>query len=287
MLHCNANGALGFYRQKSGEVIDTPACLLATERINRMLPVLRNRLEGAIIHLNSIVLEEYNEEVFVVLKLQDGGGVPAEALSPLVHISPAEIPNLIISQGRRSIYARCKGCTLDKTEDFPFPVGHFSQINQAANDMLVSMVTAEACGPAITDMYAGAGNFSLPLARKGCRVTAVELDGRLTAFGRKLAGQESLEKLISFETTSCERFLRRYSAERVVVLDPPRQGAGEVVKHFNPADTEKIVYVSCNLPTLCRDLKILSARKYGLQRISVLDMFPQTHHVETIAILHV
>jgi 23S rRNA (uracil1939-C5)-methyltransferase len=69
------------------------------------------------------------------------------------------------------------------------------------------------------------------------------------------------------------------------VLDPPRAGAKDVVSRFDPRVTQQVVYVSCDLPSLTRDLKILVERGYHFTQLFVVDMFPQTHHVETVAIL--
>lgn len=285
MLHCSTNGEIGFYRQRSGEVVDTACCLLATEKINLALQHLRNCAFSIFEHLSSVVIEEHGNETFLLLRLLEHSRHLNEALPLILDLPVLEIPNLLLLQQRRVLYARYRGNSLERAEDLPVPVGHFSQINQAANELLVETVLAEACASEITDLYAGAGNFSLPLARRGARVQAVELDPKLSALGAKIAADESLQDRLSFETSSCEKFLRRYSLEKLVVLDPPRQGAAEVVKHFDPAVTAKVVYVSCNLPTLCRDLGVLRERGYSLVKVGVLDMFPQTHHVETISVL--
>jgi len=162
-------------------------------------------------------------------------------------------------------------------------VGHFAQVNPQGNELLKQLVLDLAIGKEICELYAGAGNLSLMLAQAGRRVEAVETDEQLVKFGEKQARALKLERHLTFFNLSAERFVKEHSLLPTVILDPPRGGAKEVVKYFRPGKVKNIVYVSCNLPTLCRDLKTLVEAGYSLERVLVLDMFPQTGHVEIIA----
>lgn len=117
--------------------------------------------------------------------------------------------------------------------------------------------------PEVTDLYAGAGNFSLPLAEAGKFVDAVELDPELVALGERLAFSNRIAAgRITFTQSTCEQYVKRNALESLgYYFNPPRTGADAVAKVVDPKITKQIVYVSCGLPTLCRDAKTLAARE--------------------------
>ena len=137
----------------------------------------------------------------------------------------------------------------------------------------------------VTDLYAGAGNISIPLALAGKRVVAVELDPHLVTFGEYRAKEAGVSDRLTFHTKSCEKWVEKNPTEPTVVLDPPRGGALEVCKRLSPESTPLLLYVSCYPPTFARDVQVLQERGYVLERVEVLDMFPQTYHSELIGIL--
>ena len=186
---------------------------------------------------------------------------------------------LSLSSSREGQLPTCDG-------DEALAVGHFSQVNEAGNAVLQTLVkSCFTSGEDILDLYAGAGNFSFPLAEMGCKVRAVEVDPVLVKNGKQIAAGLALSGSIEFFESSCERYVTREKIPPAVLLDPPRAGAKGVVVNLDPKRTRKIVYVSCNLPSLSRDLGILVEKGYVLERVSVVDMFSQTHHVETVSIL--
>ena len=138
----------------------------------------------------------------------------------------------------------------------------------------------------VTEFYAGAGNFTFPLTHSGFLVDAVEVDAHLTAAAEKETKALPEQVRPRYFTMSCERFLKgKHPTRSLVLLDPPRAGAKAVCESLSPGQTRGIVYVSCNPATLARDLKALNGRGFELEKIYVLDMFSQTAHVESIAVL--
>jgi 23S rRNA (uracil1939-C5)-methyltransferase len=136
------------------------------------------------------------------------------------------------------------------------------------------------------DVYCGAGLFGLFMARAGARVEGVDVREHLTS-NAKLNGLNA-----QGTRRDAARFLRQLAARAenagrydVVLLDPPRAGAAECVESLARLRPARVVYVSCDPATLARDLKQLTARGYALSRVVPVDMFPQTAHVETVALL--
>jgi 23S rRNA (uracil1939-C5)-methyltransferase len=269
-LHLSPAGDLGLCRPESHEVVAVDSCLLACAELNQALAALKPHGKNAAGSIRGINLELKGSDVYALpLKHEEAS---TAGFAAAVALLAKEIPQLKFRPHQES--------RADSA------VGHFSQVNAAANEVLVGAVLDLITGPEVTDLYAGAGNFSLPLAKAGKQVDAVEVDPALVEHGKACAHKLELESRLEFYCASCEKYLSKHKPKETVLLDPPRSGAKYILKYFTPAKVRQIVYVSCSLPTLARDLKTLCAGGYCLEQVSVLDMFPQTHHVETISTLY-
>ncbi|MBN8549181.1 MAG: class I SAM-dependent RNA methyltransferase [Deltaproteobacteria bacterium] len=277
-LHLSENGEIGFYRSGSGDVVDIEYCLLATDDLNAALKSIRPLLPVLCPHIGGITLEQSQNEVFCVLQLRKGSHLEGTAFE----LAKTKIANLIVEQNSKVLFIQHNFVA----EKHPrFPAGHFSQVNESANQVLVAEVLQSIESTYVTELYAGAGNFSIPLAQRGTLVDAVEADPYLARHGKDLVASLGLTDKISIFETTCERYLQRTPPQEAILLDPPRSGAKTILKYFEPQKSKHIVYVSCSLPTLTRDLKELCAKGYTLESVKVLDMFSQTHHVETLSVL--
>jgi 23S rRNA (uracil1939-C5)-methyltransferase len=169
--------------------------------------------------------------------------------------------------------------------DFEFGADSFFQANRLLVDELVREAVSGASGALAVDLYAGAGLFSLPLARTFTNVVAVETRGATVRRGEGNAARNGVTN-VRFVADSAENWVTQGTPVRpdLVLLDPPRTGVGprgaeEIAKIGAPA----VTYVSCDPATLARDLQIFVALGYRLASVVALDMFPQTYHVETVA----
>ena len=166
-------------------------------------------------------------------------------------------------------------------------VGSFFQVNRLLIDRFVNLITDGPSGAVAWDLYAGVGLFARGLSRAFERVVAVESAPSSVNDLRSNMG-EGGHRIVA--TTTLE-FLRRAAASKqprpdLVVVDPPRAGLGkEVTTLLAGIRPEHITYVSCDPATLSRDLKSLLDSGYHLKNIHMVDLFPQTFHLETVAIL--
>jgi 23S rRNA (uracil1939-C5)-methyltransferase len=162
--------------------------------------------------------------------------------------------------------------------------GAFFQVNRYLLPMLLDEVIAERSGSLAWDLYAGVGLFAQALAQSFDQVIAVESSPASAAdLVRNLRG--SSHKQVSQDTL---RFLQSPPAQYpdLVVVDPPRAGLGaEVCKHLAGVQPRQIVYVSCDPSTLGRDLRALQPSGYRPVALTLIDLFPQTFHLETVATL--
>ena len=180
--------------------------------------------------------------------------------------------------------------TPDGTSRIEFRPADFVQVNDAVNRKMVAQALdwlAVKPGDEVLELFCGLGNFSLPLAAAGAKVTAVEGDPGLVARARDNAIRNGaairFEVANLFEADARVDWLaRRYD---LALLDPPRAGAREVLPAVADAQPRRILYVSCHPGTLARDAGFLvHERGYRLERAGILDMFPHTNHVESMAL---
>lgn len=164
----------------------------------------------------------------------------------------------------------------------------FIQVNAGVNQAMVAQalawlqVTENDC---IWDLFAGHGNFSMPLARLSQQVLAVEVQPAMVASIQRQAEKLALPLLAKQADLSEAGCLQALPEPQAVLLDPPRAGAAQVCEELIRRQVPRIVYVSCDVATLARDLASLTAAGYTVVKAGIMDMFPQTHHVETMVLL--
>jgi 23S rRNA (uracil1939-C5)-methyltransferase len=165
----------------------------------------------------------------------------------------------------------------------------FVQVNARVNEAMVSW-TVEQLGvessDRVLDLYCGLGNFSLPLAKRAAVVVGVEGEGGLVARAAHNARRNGLEntRFVTADLSEPGWSFMRESWD-LVVLDPPRSGAHVAVTQMARMGPRRIAYVSCHPATLARDAKeLIDSQGYRLCAVGIADMFPHTHHVETLAL---
>ena len=172
-----------------------------------------------------------------------------------------------------------------------FSAGSFSQVNYRQNRALVRTALEWgnlAGGERVLDLCCGNGNFSLPFALRAGEVVGLETGEQSVADARRNAAELGIGNA-RFEEMDGAAGLRRAIADgeryELVILDPPRSGAVEMVGLLGEVGAKAILYVSCDPQTLGRDLARLQKAGYRVVKSRVVDMFPQTYHIESITLL--
>jgi 23S rRNA (uracil1939-C5)-methyltransferase len=251
-------GRVGFAGRKSHEIVDVEACLALDPALDAAMQAARRALapyageEGAIAGLL--------RDGEVAIALTSGRGADRAALAA--------------AAGER--------VTID---DARAPAAGFAQANAAQNETLRRLVreAAAADGKRALELYAGDGNFTRDLARVASGGVAVEGDRPAVARLREVAGSWRVEAGNS--ARAVDKLLRAGESFDVVVLDPPRAGAADVVAALAKLSPQRIVYVSCDPMTLARDLATLSRAGYAARVAWPVDMMPQTWHVEVVCLI--
>ncbi len=266
---------IGFFRESSREVVTFEECPLLKRGINELLKKIKEQDLGRNLSEIHVAL---GDTPVVLLK---GKECDAAVFEKFIAIGVSGIAyGDTLSYG--GAYA---GFDLNGLRYTVSP-GTFFQSHWDLNRKVVNFVLDSKApweGKRVLDLYAGAGNFSIPLAARASEVVAVEEDPR--AAGDALRNLElNAIKNCRVVRSSAEKFKSQKKFD-VVFLDPPRLGlSSEVVRKILENPFDNIVYVSCNPATLARDIKKLSA-KYELQSVGQIDFFPQTYHIETVSFL--
>lgn len=176
----------------------------------------------------------------------------------------------------------------DEGITFQFQPTDFFQINAGLNQAMVTRVLELMElkeDDVVLDLFCGLGNFSLPIAKRCAAVIGIEGDERMVRLAATNAKNNDLKNVRFLCQDLYKSLVAPVPKLTHVLLDPPRSGAFEVVKQMDHLSPKRVVYVSCNPATLARDAEILVHEKgYQLRAAGVLDMFPQTAHVESVAV---
>lgn len=286
---------LGLTAGASHRVIDFDACLQLSDRVNATVGYVRASLRrepDLAARTRRVELAESQAgDARIVAFVGDLG--PGE----LAHLTAIgrEIPEMnglgaVVCQGQRRRFVSLMGEThVDATLDGVELRSHvlsFFQANRFLLDALAKeVVRGIPEGGCVLDLYGGVGLFSLALSRRADSVICVEGDPLAAEDARanaQHAGQSNVrvvraDVLGALQSEPCRKDER-------IVLDPPRTGLGKgVVREVALREPAAIVYVSCDPPTLGRDLALFAAAGYRTQRVTALDLFPNTFHMETVA----
>lgn len=270
-----ADGASGFHPPRSHEVVPIDRCGVARPEVGDAHARLGawltpERARG----LRAVELRSDGERVVFAFE-SDGGAVDRDALAALGDVA---LDGKRVS-GDPTLRLQVGGVTLRASP------GSFFQVNPAVNAQLVDAVrhaiTSRRC-ERVLDLYAGIGNFGLPIAAGGTAVVAVESPGSGAEDLRFNARAVPDPSKVQVHAMRVEKLDPSRIAFDAVVLDPPRAGAPGVLTKVARNRPAVVVYVSCFAPNAARDLKELG--KYELVSLSAFDLFPDTHHVEALAV---
>lgn len=176
--------------------------------------------------------------------------------------------------------------------DLAFRPTDFTQVNHGVNRVMLRRalhLLSPQPGERIADMFCGLGNFTLPIARSGAQVVGIEGSAGLVERGMASAAANGLADRVEFAVSNLfdctEESVAALGHFDKMLIDPPREGALELIKALPENGPQRIVYVSCNPATLARDAGVLvQVKGYHFRAAGVVNMFPHTAHVESIAV---
>ncbi|MGH7834368.1 MAG: 23S rRNA (uracil(1939)-C(5))-methyltransferase RlmD [Candidatus Binatia bacterium] len=292
-LQCDPSRRVGFHRSFTHELIEVESCLISEPKVERRIPSARNLVQALKTPLEWLEIvgdDETENAIFVAkaaAKLSEEDAAACERL-----FDGGSIKGIVVfGRGWRRSWGDVR--TRISAGEKPYPeveADVFTQVNRQGNLLLVAEVLgwgAFTAADRVLELYCGAGNFTLPIARLCREVVAVEGSAAAVKSGEANSRALGLRN-IRWIAADVTRALKDLSARRTqkfskVLLNPPRFGAKGLEKHPALLRAEKILYVSCDPSTLARDLASLTKTGYTLTRVRPFDLFPHTFHVETLA----
>jgi 23S rRNA (uracil1939-C5)-methyltransferase len=286
-LAVDRQGRLGFMRAASRRVIEIDHCMIAAPELSAAVPRVRRLVRALRTPVTAVDLATRGELPGVVLVLH-AMAVPGHrdraAAERFVAESP-DVAGVVLAGGGAVRTIGETGVRMDGGSRVS-PLA-FSQVNAAANALLIAAVVehvSPGAGERGLELHAGAGNFTLALAPRVAALTAVERDRfgaqALARAARRIPG-------LTGERAAARPALDRMAAAAGprldwILADPPRTGLRAELPGLLALAPRRLVVVSCDLATLVRDARDLLAGGYELRRLAVLDLFPQTHHLELV-----
>lgn len=285
-LHAAEDGRLGFHVAGTHEVVPVAACPKLTPAAQAVREQVGDDTGAA-----EVAVRAHASTGTAAVVLTPGpGGLALPEAGP----DDGPTPDLLLRQPDGEVVAmRGDGVLAERVAGltYAFDATTFFQVGPEAAEALVAEVLAvcgDVGGALVWDLYAGVGLLSLPLAAAGAEVVAVEGHAGSAAHASDNAARAGLD--VEVVAAPVGPTLRRAGRADdrdppdVVVLDPPRAGAGrEVVAQLARLDPATIVYVACDPAAMARDAAALTGAGYRLLTARPLDLFPMTHHVEVVA----
>ena len=283
--------SVGYYRFNSHQLQPVEQCPISSPLINRAIAALSG---GEPADWQKFVREielfansddtKLLVEVDCAPEIRDGAAVAKELHGVLPEFAGVAVFRSDVRSRERKQIASSGDTHLQyrvENDEYRVSAGAFFQVNRHQIATLVKLVTQGLSGEHALDLYAGVGLFSTVLSKSFAQVTGVEPSP--TAHADLLYNSPSNVKAVRATT---EQFLKDAGTRlrpNLVVVDPPRSGLGEmVVRKLAGMEAGTIVYVSCDPATLSRDLAGLLKAGYRVQQAHVVDLFPQTYHIESV-----
>jgi len=242
---------VGYFRRESHDVIDIEQCPILTPKLNEGLRSIREQAESGSLRAHEVE-------------------------------AAADIERFVLSTAKgEDELLRCSTLGFE----YEFRSTSFFQANSSLIEPLVNFATGGFSGAKALDLYCGVGLFTLPLAKQFDTVIGVE--GAIESIELARANAErNVISNVEFVQSSVKSFVGSKQAEQVdlVLLDPPRSGTEKgTIERIAELRPKAIAYVSCDPSMLARDLRVLLDAGYKLDELKAFDLFPQSHHVETVA----
>nr|WP_261786263.1 23S rRNA (uracil(1939)-C(5))-methyltransferase RlmD [[Haemophilus] ducreyi] len=284
---------IGFRQQNTHQIIPLTDCEVLEQPLSTLLPKLQHLFAGWKMKKALGHIELVNADNTRAMLVRHIGKINAQDQQMLLNFAKTEQLSLYLMCDENHIehlcgeapYYQINGLTLH------FCIRDFIQVNQPLNQKMVNKalewlaITAE---DRILDLFCGIGNFSLPIAQQAGFVVGVEGVEEMVKQAKINQQTSGLNNIAFYQTNLAESFVDQHWATQPfnkVLLDPARHGALFCLDHLMALTPERIIYISCNPATLVRDAEKLIRHGYKIAKSAVIDMFPHTGHLETVALL--
>ena len=284
---------MGFRQKASKDIVEIDRCLVLTERLQEIYSVLKPALlkDDMASRIGHVELLEDSRGASVLFRLT--ATVPAatqESWQNWAQTLGVELYWQAPEESRVNVVAEKMRHYVIEQQTLTYHPQDFIQVNARMNEKMIDQalnwLQADK-NDVILDLFCGVGNFSLPLARQAKSVVGVEVQPSMVAAAQANAECNNLENIRFVAADLSQPVGPKFTKLGVtkVLLDPPRAGAFEFLDSLVKISPQQILYVSCNASTLARDAEYLVAHGYQVVKVGLMEMFPQTSHIETMMLL--
>lgn len=294
-LRCNNRRQVGFSRSLSHDLVEIDSCEVASEQVNRALEHVRSWVKEAATNIVEIeIVAGDGENELVLIAIAAGPLAPSDSatIRKLLDGGAGLRGVIVAGYGRRQVWGDTRISVATETDMcLAVEADVFTQVNPAGNRTILHHLLRAgefANRDYVLELYCGAGNFTLPIARRAGKVVAVEGHRHAVDSGKLNAQRNGIENIrwrVAPVPAALAQLARRKERFNKIVLDPPRAGAKGIEQDLAVLNAETILYISCDPATLARDLAALAQRGYKLQTVQPIDLFPQTFHMEALAVV--
>lgn len=270
------DGEIGFYEARSHNIIKIKECFIARPEINKIIPLINNwPLKNGEVTIRC----NQNEEILIIVKTKENININVDEIKNVV-----KLVGIVVNEktyyGENYLFEVINGIV------YRISYNSFFQVNLLVASKIFEIITNNVNeNDTILDLYCGVGTLGLSAAKKAKRVVGVEIiaNAVLNAiYNARINKIENAEFVLNDATDAALKIKEKFNK---IIVDPPRSGLSkEVINMLLAEEPESIIYVSCDMQTLVRDIKLLN-EKYEIEKLYTLDMFSYTYHVENIVVL--
>lgn len=294
---------VGFHKRRSHNCIAIKTCLLAEPLLNTCLGNLQQQpsFDKLLLHTNSLelLLNPNSSKVSIILHFKRNPRPKDTQHAMELTQKIPEVANIFFMgegfavTGRENLSFTLPAIPshTEKMLSLSWETGGFCQVNIEQNKRLIQTVL-DFCtvthDESILDLFCGMGNFSIPLAEKAGKVLGIEGQGSAIRSAKNNSAKADQHNTAFIKRPihqACDELVQENKIYDCIIIDPPRQGVPGLAGKLYQLCKNRMIYVSCDPATLLRDLADLLQQGFVLQKLQPIDMFPQTHHIETVALL--
>lgn len=284
---------VGFRRRNSNDLVEIKGCPVLAEPLSALIAPLRECLNRLKSQRELGHAELIQAEQGIMMLLRHTGRPNETDRAQLVEFAAEQGIDLYLQAADDKIVPLHQQFEPSYSLDglsLAFAPGDFIQVNGPVNQQMVDQALSwlgASKDDKVLDLFCGIGNFTLPLARQAREVVGVEGELAMVARAEENARRNGISNARFYKADLSGDIVGMSWAREgfdLVLLDPARPGALEVMEHVVKLSPKRVVYVSCNPVTLARDSQVLVKGGYRLVRLGMLDMFPHTGHLESMAL---
>ncbi|HDR0672848.1 TPA: 23S rRNA (uracil(1939)-C(5))-methyltransferase RlmD [Pasteurella multocida] len=284
--------AMGLRQRNTQQIVNLQHCDVLEIPLSQLLPKLHLLFSTWSLPKNLGHVELVHADNGIAMLLRHTGNLAQTDRTLLTNFAQQENLMLFVQDDQQitQLHGEAPYYILRDGTKLQFDIRDFIQVNAVVNQKMIDTALEWlelTSNDNVLDLFCGMGNFTLPISRQVNQVVGIEGVGEMVEKAKRNAEQNQCDNVQFYQANLDQPFVQQHWASQhfnKILLDPPRTGAAFALHALCELGAEKILYVSCNPATLVRDTAILLQFNYRLKKVAMIDMFPNTGHLESISL---